>query len=172
MERRWREDRYPRKCLGRVERGGDLLHTLQCPREKQWGLSCYYKEKPSVYTSWKCKGRSQISPCFSPAYPISCSLSRKWNPNRIYCSATSWEKYTVAIWQTVWVKTPTLPWEAVRHGASWCIISSPKVKAMIPFTSWGFGEIQWANTCLSGIQQCSTHRKHSKKALILLPKSW
>lgn len=55
----------PTQVLGESGRlGGELLRTLESPLEKQWGLRSYYKDKPSLPTSWKQKGRSQISPCF------------------------------------------------------------------------------------------------------------
>lgn len=55
----------PTQTLGESGRlGGELLRTLESPLEKQWGLRSYYKDKPSLPTSWKQKGRSQISPWF------------------------------------------------------------------------------------------------------------
>lgn len=55
----------PTQKLGESGRlGGELLRAIESPLEKQWGLRSYYKDKPFLPTSWKQKGRSQISPCF------------------------------------------------------------------------------------------------------------
>lgn len=98
--------------------GGGLLHTLGSPWEKHWVLTTKISPLYLLPENGKKGLRSQLV-IFFP-YPTSCFLSPTQNTNRIHCSATSWEKYTVTRCLTVWVQTQALHWKVFRFGQIIC----------------------------------------------------